>query len=153
MMFLVLLSLEKVGVFSANADDVCSSFSFKHRNFQRFIFSRYTWRTAFRIFVTQRKRLCNVNQQNALLKFMFLFSSSCFSTCFEYLMFIIRKTILYMQSYMVCIEHILHPARLLAYMQRKRNIQGCIYNIVFLKINIRWSKHVEDKKNWIKTLI
>ena len=31
--------------------------------------------------------------------------------------------------------------------------QGYMHNIVFLMMNIRYSKHVEDKKNWIKTLI
>jgi len=32
-------------------------------------------------------------------------------------------------------------------------IQDCMYNMVFLMTNIRCLKHVENKKNWIKTLI
>jgi hypothetical protein len=34
----------------------------------------------------------------------------------------------------------------------KHTIFGCMYNIVFVKMTIRCSKHVEDK-NWIKVLI
>ena len=32
-------------------------------------------------------------------------------------------------------------------------IKGSMYNIVLLKMNIKCSKHVEDEKNLIKTLI
>jgi len=37
--------------------------------------------------------------------------------------------------------------------QDEEVIQSCMYNIVFRVMSIRCSKHVEDKKNLIKTLI
>jgi len=45
------------------------------------------------------------------------------------------------------IQHILQPATLLAQMHEKHTIKNCMYNIVFLMINIRCSKNVDDKKN------
>jgi len=48
------------------------------------------------------KLSCNVNQPNAIFKFVliqFLLSS----TCFEHLMIIIRKTIMYVLPYIVCL--------------------------------------------------
>jgi hypothetical protein len=35
----------------------------------------------------------------------------------------------------------------------KHNVCCSMYNVVLLMMNTRRSKHVEDKKNWIKTLI
>ena len=44
---------------------------------------------------------CTVIQHRALLKINVLIQFVLSSTCFEHLMFIIRKTILYMRPYMV----------------------------------------------------
>jgi hypothetical protein len=38
-------------------------------------------------------------------------------------------------------------------MREKHTTSVCVYNTVFLMMNIRCSKHVQDKKNLIKTLI
>ena len=46
-------------------------------------------------------QLCNVNQEKALFKINVLIQFFLSSTCFEHFMFIIRKTILYMQPYML----------------------------------------------------
>ena len=54
------------------------------------------------------------------------------------------------------IKHILQPGRLFAQMHGKRTYKAACtvhYCIVFLMMNVRCSKHVENKKNWIKTLI
>jgi len=77
-------------------------------------------------------------------------------------MFITRKTLLYMQLYMVCFLCIcasnLAGWRMLDCLHKcMKNIPykfACtIRGIIFLMMNTRCSKHVEDKKSWIKTLI
>jgi len=47
-------------------------------------------------------QLCHVNQQNALFKINALIQLFLSSTRFEHLMFIIRKSIFYMQLYVLC---------------------------------------------------
>jgi hypothetical protein len=48
---------------------------------------------------------------------------------------ILQCTILYMEPYMVCFSC----------MHKKRTMY--LYNIVFLMMDIKWSKHVEEKKH------
>ena len=50
------------------------------------------------------KEVSDVNQQNELLKLIVLIQLFLSSTCFENLMFIIRKTILHVQSYMLLLH-------------------------------------------------
>jgi len=46
-------------------------------------------------------QLCNINQKTRTFQINVLIKFFLCSTCFEHLMFIIRKTKLYMQPYMV----------------------------------------------------
>jgi len=86
------------------------------------------------------------------------------SVCFEHHVFIIRKTILYMQFFMVCFlclyvsslarwkhcrAHPSPPAYINVWKtyHKKLHVQ-----MVFLMMNTWCSKHGEDMKNWIKTL-
>jgi len=81
-------------------------------------------------------KFCNVNQQNELLKINVLIQFFLSTTCFEHLLFIIRKTIMYMRPYMVCFSCM--------YASSLAGWRMC--SIVFLMMNIRCSTYV-DKTN------
>ena len=81
-------------------------------------------------------QLCNVNQENALLKINVLIQFFLSSTCFQ-LMVNIRKTTLYMRPCRVCFSCIC-ASRLAGW-------RMC--SIVFLTVNVRCSKHVDEKRN------
>jgi hypothetical protein len=68
------------------------------------------------------------------------------STCFEYLMFVIRKTVVHAAFYGMFMMYLFKQC------SRMEDVLDAKVSRPHLD-DIRCSKHVEDKKNRIKTLI
>ena len=84
---------------------------------------------------------------------MFLFHSACRLHVSNVYVHLQEDYIVHAALYVMFSMHLCKQSSRLEDVHQKHTISGCIYNIVFLKMDIRCSKHVEDKKNLIKTLI